>query len=293
MEKIIYKIIINSLKLLSYLPFSILYVKAKFLFFIAFYVIRYRRKVVFENLRNSFPDKTDKEILLIAKKFYQNLADLIIEFLKIYSITKSDLEKRVHIKNIELLDELYAKDKNIMGIIGHCGNWEWGMIYLNMISKYKVLGAVKPLSNKYFEEYFHSLRTKFSPPDAIIHFKYMLRNLVKLKGTKTMCILAGDQTPTKNEINYWTTFLNQDTPVFLGTEKMSQALDYAVIFVDIQRIKRGYYEIEFHLIAENPKETKEFEITEQHVRFLEKLIKQHPDNWLWSHRRWKHKRESN
>jgi Kdo2-lipid IVA lauroyltransferase/acyltransferase len=274
---------------ISILPFWLLYLKSDFLFFILYYVVRYRRKVTLENLQNSFPEKTEREIKHIARKFYQNLADLFIEVIKIGHLSQKQLMKRVKVTNPELLHEFYTKQKSVLLIMGHCGNWEWVSHAVAFHTNHKCFGMAKPLSDPFFEQYLLNLRTKFNP-DSIVHFKRFFRMMVEKRDILTANLIAGDQTPTKGEINYWTTFLNQETAVFLGAEKIAKALDMPVVFMDIQRTGRMRYEAKLSLITDTPKQTARFEITEKHVSMLENAIRLHPDNWLWSHRRWKHKR---
>jgi len=275
--------------LIALLPFWLLYLKSDFLFLILYHVVRYRRKVSFENLHNSFPEKTEKEIKQIARKYYRNLADLVLETIKLRHMSKQQIQKRVKVTNSEILQDLYIKQKSALVIMGHCGNWEWASPAITFHTEHKCFGMAKPLSNPFFDRYLLNLRTKFNP-DSIVHFKHFFRMMVEQRKTLTANLMAGDQTPTKSEINYWTTFLNQETAVFLGAEKIAKSLDMPVVFMDTQRIGRMRYEVTLSLITDRPKETAEFEITEKHVRMLENAIRLHPDNWLWSHRRWKHKR---
>lgn len=275
--------------LIALLPFWLLYIKSDFLSFILFYVVKYRKKVVFENLRNAFPEKTEQEIYMIARKYYRNLGDIILEVIKLRLLSKEQLMNRVKVNNAELLDELYHKQKSAMLIMGHCGNWEWASPAITFHTRHKCFGMAKPLSDPFFEKYMMRLRTKFNP-DSIIHFKRFFRMMVENRNNLSAYLMAGDQTPTKSEINYWTTFLNQETAIFLGAEKIAKALDLPIIYMDTQRTGRMRYEVTLSLITDKPKETAEFEITEKHVRLLENAIREHPDNWLWSHRRWKHKR---
>ena len=275
--------------LIALLPFWLLYLKSDFLSFVLFYLVKYRKKVVFENLRNSCPGKSEQEINLIARKYYRNLGDLILEIIKLRSLSKDQLMKRVKVNNAELLHDLYSKQKSAMLIMGHCGNWEWASTVITFHTKHTCFGMAKPLSDPFFEKYMMQLRTKFNP-DAIVHFKRFFRMMVENRNNVSAYLMAGDQTPTKSEINYWTTFLNQETAMFLGAEKIAKALDLPIIYMDTQRTGRMRYEITLSLITDKPKETAEFEITEKHVRLLENAIRLHPENWLWSHRRWKHKR---
>jgi KDO2-lipid IV(A) lauroyltransferase len=275
--------------LVSRLPFPLLYLKSDVLSFVLFHLIRYRRKVVLENLNNSFPGKTEQEIRKIARQYYRNLCDLILEVIKIQGINLETLNKRLLIRNYDLLKPYFDSGRSVIAISGHCGNWEWMGAALTTYTDFEGVGAVKPISNPFFDKYVNGLRKRFSGRGPV-DFKMVLREMIKRKDHPILTLFVGDQTPTRSEINYWTDFLNQETPVFLGAEKVAKALDHVVVFFDIQRVKRGYYEIVVTLITDNPRETAEYEITEKHVRLLEECIRRNPDNWLWSHRRWKHKR---
>lgn len=281
--------VIAVIWVVSLFPFKILYFFSDILFFFIYYIFGYRRKEVRTNLVNSFPEKSTDEIKKIEKKFYHNLCDLIVEISKTRHISKKQLLSRITFKNKDLLEKYLEQGKSIFVITGHIGNWEWtGMAFPLNFSAH-VLAVVKPLSSVFFDKYFYFLRTRFTC-NGPIPFKQTLRALIKHKNEKTITVLASDQTPAKGEIEYWTKFLNQDTPVFLGTEKMAKSLNVVVLFFTNTRIKRGYYEIEFSTITEKPKETQNFEITEAHVKLLENFINNNSDNWLWSHRRWKHKK---
>lgn len=276
----------------SILPFWMLYGLSDLLYLFIFYVLRYRIKVTKENMTNAFPNKSPQEKKIIMQRFYRNLCDIIVEVLKTKNISVQSLSKRIKFHNYEIIEKLHAQHKSTFVSIGHCGNWEWMAIKLAMISKHKPFAVVKPLNDKFFDEYMAMLRTK-SGYSNLIKFKQTYRTLYKMKDDLFLAIIASDQTPTKDEINYWTMFLNQETPFYLGLEKISKSLNLAVLFFDIVRVKRGRYEIFINLITDNPQDTEQYEITEKYVRLLEASIKKHPDNWLWSHRRWKHKAENN
>jgi len=276
--------------LVSKLPFPVLYFLSDILAFKLNYLIRYRRSVITLNLRKSFPNADDHQLKRIRNRFYRNLTDLFLEVLKTQSMHKEELIRRITFNNDEILTALYQKGKSAIITIGHCGNWEWMSQVLDMKGPFRAFAVVKPLNDPFFEDYMKHLRTKFTVQGGLISFKSTLREMVRYRDQQTITIFAGDQTPAKEEINYWTTFLNQDTPVFLGIEKIAKALDFPVLFIDIQRKKRGFYHAEISMIEEHPKTTPDFEITEKHVRKLEGVIRNHPDNWLWSHRRWKHSR---
>jgi len=275
--------------LISLLPFCVLYIISDFLFVIFYYIAKYRKSVVFENLRNAFPEKNPEEINKIAKKYFHNLCDIIIEVIKIRHITPNQLLKRVEFKNYQILDDLYASGKSVIAATGHCGNWEWMSMNMSYITKFNGYVIVKPLSNKYFDEYLNKLRTKFAKGGGVIRFKETYRKLIQLKNVQTLSGFAADQTPAKNEITYWTKFLNQNTPVYLGVEKIAKSLEMAVVFIYVKRIKRGFYEAEIIKITDDARLTVGHEITEKHVQLLDQFINKYPDNWLWSHKRWKYK----
>jgi KDO2-lipid IV(A) lauroyltransferase len=290
MKKIAYYIFILKAWFISLLPFWFLYILSDFLYVIVYYLIRYRRKIATQNLKNSFPEKSLVEIKQIEKKYYHNLCDIVVEFIKIRHISIDQLKKRMIITNPTILHELYNQNKSVFLSVGHCGNWDWFGKTIPYITDHKVFAIYKELSSTDFDSYMKSLRSRFGVP-TLIESKSTYRSLLQSKDTTNAVFLAGDQTPGGLDANYWTTFLNQDTPFFLGIEKMAKSLDYAVLFFDIKRIKRGHYEATITPITLNPKETKTNEITESYVRLLENAIINNPDNWLWSHRRWKHKRE--
>ena len=290
MKKIAYYIFILKAWFISLLPFWFLYILSDFLYVIVYYLIRYRRKIATQNLKNSFPEKSLVEIKQIEKKYYHNLCDIVVEFIKIRHISIDQLKKRMIITNPTILHELYNQNKSVFLSVGHCGNWDWFGKTMPYITDHKVFAIYKELSSTDFDSYMKSLRSRFGVP-TLIESKSTYRSLLQSKDTTNAVFLAGDQTPGGLDANYWTTFLNQDTPFFLGIEKMAKSLDYAVLFFDIKRIKRGHYEATITPITLNPKETKTNEITESYVRLLENAIINNPDNWLWSHRRWKHKRE--
>lgn len=288
--KLYHRLISGLFFLVSLLPFSSLYIFSDILAFKLNHIVRYRRKVVTANLRKAFPNENKRWLRQTRKRFYRNLTDVFLEVVKTQNIKKEDLIRRITFKNNELLMDVHQTGKSVIVIIGHCGNWEWMTQVLDMKGIFKAFAVVKPLSDPFFENYMKGLRTRFTVEGGLIPFKSTLREMLKHRHQQTITVFAGDQTPAKDEINYWTTFLNQDTPVFLGVEKIAKALDMPVLFFDIQRETRGFYNVEISMIEEFPKTSPDNEITEKHVKKLESTIRLHPDNWLWSHRRWKHSR---
>jgi Kdo2-lipid IVA lauroyltransferase/acyltransferase len=275
--------------LITLLPLRVLYIISDFLFLILYYFPSYRRKIVAENLRNSFPEKSDKELAVIEKKFYRHLADLFVEILKLTHMDQAKSMNHMKITNQELLDRLYRENRDVVAVIGHYNNWEWlkSLIYH---TDFQTVTIYKPLQNKRFDRFMLDLRRKGGM--ILTPMSLIVREIVKSRQKKRLSIYSfiTDQTPPITELKYWTTFLNQDTPVFLGVEKIASKYDMAVVFFNVKKIKRGYYNYTVELLFEHTAGLPEHVITERHVRRLEEVIKENPEYWIWSHRRWKHKR---
>jgi len=287
-----YKFFYGFCWLLALLPLRCLYLISDFFFVLLYYIVRYRRKVVTKNLRNSFPEKTEKERQQIARKFYRFLCDMFIETIKLIHIDTPQMRRRIHYINTELFEEFYRKGKQLFVAAGHYGNWEWVTTLPGSIS-YHHATLYQPLENKVFDKFYYNLRTKSG--GDLIPSNEAIRAIVKYHQEKRLTLLGfiSDQSPPRNAIHYWTTFLNQETPIHLGIEKLAKRYNAAVFYYEIRRIKRGYYEVEPTLICENAAETADMEITNKHVQLLEQTIRRDPPYWLWSHRRWKHKRIKN
>ncbi len=278
-------------KVLSLLSYRALYMVSDFMFFIMYHVVGYRKEVVYNNMKNSFPEKTDAEIRLIRKKFYHSFGDILVESIKLVHANGKQLSKRMTYKNSEIITDLLKANKSIIAIGGHTGNWELGGVFFPYVFNTKTFAIYQQLSNPYFDGYIKRMRSRFGVTPVTMQQSF--RKFVEHKNELTVNLVVGDQAPPQNGDHYWTTFLNQETAFYTGTEKMAKTLDYAVVFMPVNRIKRGYYEAEVHFITDKPKETAEHEITEKYVRALEEFINKNPENWLWSHRRWKRKRINN
>lgn len=276
--------------LLSKAPHFILYGLADLVYFVLYYLIGYRKKVVYKNLRNSFPEKTDQEIQVIAKKFFRHLSDIFIENIALIKMSQKRVLQMVEFENTDILENLIENKKNILGITAHYGNWEV-FLTLPKIIPHVVLGVYKPLNNKFFDKQFYKMREKFDAIPVTMRDSYKTVLKYNKEGKPTFLGLVADQRPPKSGGHYWTTFLNQETAIFLGPEKIAKKLNAAIIFTYLEKIKRGKYRIKVKLLFEDTSICKEHEITETHVRFLENLINENPEYWLWSHKRWKHKRE--
>ncbi|WP_185955167.1 lysophospholipid acyltransferase family protein [Solitalea koreensis] len=285
MKKIAYYLSLPLLYLIAWLPFPLLYLFSDFLAFILFRVVGYRKQVILLNLKNSFPEKTVDEIEKITRNFYRNFTDMIVESIKMLCISKSEIEKRFTLKNPELINNYHDQGRSIVAIVGHLINWEWGCLVQSISSSKDSIVIYKPLKNKYYNQLVYNMRTQFGA--VLVPMKSTLRKLTEYKGKPYILLLAGDQYPGKGEGVYKTSFLNQTTYVHLGTEKTAKMTDSAVVFGDIRRKSRGFYEVTYVSLIDKPQNTAPGEITELHVRYLEKIIRESPDTWLWSHRRWK------
>ena len=288
MELVIYCIVFPLLWLISLMPLRVLYAFSDFVLYpLVYHVAKYRRKVVYDNLRKSFPEKSEAEIATIAKKFYKHFGHILVETVKLINISKAEVKKRIRYRNPELFFELFEKGKSIVAVTAHYGNWEW-LVGVPENMPCRVLSLYKPLSNKHIEKMLTRMRTQFGAELVTMEDAPRILFTYKQNNVKTLSCFISDQTPIRSRIHYQTQFLNQVTPVFLGPEKMARKLKTAVVFVKMIPVKTGYYDFEIVPIAEDASLTNEHEITERHVKILEEQIKEHPEFWLWTHRRWKY-----
>lgn len=278
------RLAILGLKLLSYLPLNVLYILSDGLFLILFHVTKYRRNVVAENLKNAFPEKDITERNQITIQYYRYLCDLIIESVKMISISKAEAMERFKFVNPELLEEYFAQNKSIIAAAGHYGNWEMAS-NIGLTTDKNTLVVYKPLTNQIFERFLKKVRSRFNA--KMVPMKTSFREILSYRKEPTISILISDQTPVQSDAHCFTTFLNQPTAVFLGIEKLAKSYNYPIVFCDVKVIKRGHYTCEFVPLVDEPKSTADHEITEAHVRYLEKMIQKEPQYWIWSHKRWK------
>ena len=271
-------------------PFWLLYRISDILFWLMYHVLGYRKSVVLDNLKRSFPEKSDREIKQVCKEYYKYLSDLILETLKTITWNENQVKRRVKIYNLDMLNSLYEQKKSIVIVMGHLGNWEWAGPCFSLNCNHQLYVVYLPLTNPYFENVLKKSRTKFST--KIIPRDSTLRSMVANRKTISATALIADQAPTPVKSALWMNFLNQETAVFNGPEKIAKMLDYPVVYMHVDRVKRGYYEVHPKLLFENPRETSEEEITIQFNKILEDGILKKPETWLWSHKRWKHRKPS-
>jgi KDO2-lipid IV(A) lauroyltransferase len=286
---VIYYCSLPFIYLVSALPFKLLYVVSDFLNLILFRIVGYRKKVVMENLRNSFPGKSEEELYRICKKFYHHLCDFFLETIKILTISRKELLKRCQFtpEAFDVFSRFAAQNKSVLLVMGHNGNWEWSCNAFNMLSRHQLFVVYHPITNKYFDDLMHRIRSRYGT--KLIPMKNTYKEMVVNKNGLNATAFVADQTPQPDHA-YWTTFLNQDTPVFKGMEVIAKKMNLAVLYTSVKKVKRGYYEMNAEVLSENPQEAAEGELSEKFIRRLERDIISQPETWLWSHRRWKHKR---
>lgn len=273
-------------RFLSKLPLGLLYALSDFLYVLLYYVIRYRRRVVFENLRLSFPEKNAAEITRIAKGFYQNLADLVVETIKMPALSAEQMRERVQFTNAELVKDQLEAGQAIIGMASHTSNWEWvpsGSVLQGMPTD----SIYKSLNNPFFEELMRSVRSSFGA--VPVPMNTLPRRMVAQKDVPRIIALVADQVPDVPEQAYWTNFLHRDTPFYPGTERLARSRNLPVFYTELKRIRRGYYAVTFTCIGQPPyTDLPAGTILERYRDLLEETIRKYPSDWLWSHKRWKH-----
>lgn len=289
MQLISFYLLYGLIWLFTRLPMRVLYFMSDGIFLLIYYIFPYRKKLVFKNLRKSFPEWDEKQVRKTAREFYHYLCDFFMESTISIFMDEKEVLKRFTYKNADLLNDLYSRGKSVILVFGHYSNWEWS-VTLQKYVQLKTLPVYKPLHNKYFDQMFIDSRQRFG--SEVVQVDKIVRVLSECNKNRirNVSYFAADQRPLMKNIQYWTHFLHQETPVVLGPEKLAKKLDSAVVFFDIQCIKRGFYQAEFYLISDDPKNTKEFEITDKFLQILEKQIRENPAFWLWTHDRWKHKK---
>ncbi|MBN1182992.1 MAG: lysophospholipid acyltransferase family protein [Bacteroidales bacterium] len=273
--------------LITLIPLRILYSLSDLVFVILYYVIPYRKKLAIKNICNSFPEKSKKEIRWIARKFFRHFCDNFLESFALIHMSKHEIQRRFTILNPEVLGDYHKKNKHLIAVSGHHCTWDW-FAGFPFYSQYRLMALYKPLHNKYYDALFKKLRGKFG--SHTIANTHAVKTMLAYDGPPTVFWFIADQRPLRKDIKYWTKFMNQDAPVFMGVEKIAVKTNFPVIYFHMRKIKRGHYSAEIKILCDNPKSTKENEITEMHVKILEDNIKEQPECYLWSHNRWKHKK---
>ena len=277
------------IKPLSLLPLSVLYVLSSMVYFVLYRLVGYRKKVVTTNLKNAFPDKSAKEIAAIRKRFYQFICDFVVEVIKLFSISKKEALGRCVYRNTEVFDPFFKEGKSVLVVKGHYSSWEFFLQTLDLHIPHQGVLIYNPLTNSFFNKEFKKFRKKFGQVMVPVNDT---RDYLEDNNDKLIAPIFGtDQSPTFNKSVYWTQFLNQETAVAYGTEYFAKKYDMPVIFAAMTPKRRGYFVVDFEVLEANPTQSAPNEITEKHVRAMEQHILKQPEYWLWSHRRWKRKKE--
>lgn len=293
MENIVYAPLGAFLHLIALLPFWALYALSDVIYFAVFHIVGYRKRVVWNNMRESFPEKNDAEVKKTMKAFYHFLADYIVETIKLLHISDDEMRRRFVFHNVELIDRCFDDKRSIVIYAAHYGNWEW-LPSVTLWSRHDFRNEIfaqvyRPLKNEWFDAFFLKLRGRFN--SLSFTKKSVFRDLIRLKhdGKLSITGFMSDQHPSLNDDGYLTRFLNHDTAMITGTETLARRLDFAVLYFEITRSKRGYYDCTVKEVSMNPKDEPVGAITGKYARMLEVQIHRQPEIWLWTHKRWKHK----
>ncbi|WKN31828.1 lysophospholipid acyltransferase family protein [Porifericola rhodea] len=277
------------IKLISRLPLSVLYLFSDFLYFLLRFVTAYRKRVIMKNLRNSFPEKSEKELIYIKNRFYRHLGDVIVESIKTLTISEAELNQRVKLINPEVITTFYDQGQSVIGLSSHQGNWEWMLVSCSSQLPFHIDAVYMQLKNNFFDGVMQKIRGRFgaTPIEKRTSFRSMM-----LQKKVSITAMVADQRAQKSQYQYYTTFLNQETGFYEGPERIAHKLKRPAFIVDMKRERRGYYSIHFHVIDKPPFNKEPNYITKQFARLIEEAIQERPAEWLWSHNRWKYKRQT-
>ena len=289
---VLYKILYGVWWLLSWLPLSVHYVLSDLLYLIIYRLVGYRRKLVRRHLADSFPEKGEQERRRIERDFYHWFCDYLVETVKLLTISREEQRRRMVFRGTETIDQVIADGQSCAVYLGHYCNWEWITSLPLWVSPQAQCGQIyHVLENKEFDRLFLTLRQRMGA--VCIPMAETLRRLIQYRqqGQQVVIGYISDQVPFWNNIHHWCQFLNHDTPVLTGTERLARQTGHAVFYLDVRRLRRGYYEAEFRLITREPKQMGEYELTDIYFRELEASIRRDPSCYLWTHNRWKRTRE--
>jgi KDO2-lipid IV(A) lauroyltransferase len=287
MNTLIYYLTVPIIYLVSLLPFKLLYLLSDGLYLLVYVLLGYRKKVVAQNLKNAFPNYNSSELLALEKRFYRFFCDMVLESFKTLTISEKSLKRHVSFTGNGVFEKCKAQDQSVVVVMGHQGNWEFAGAIFSLEKTHQLYIIYHPLKNKRFDKMMYNMRSRLG--NKLYSMKGTARGMISNKGQLTATAFLADQTPPSKGA-YWTTFLNQDTPVFTGTAKLAKKFNYPVVYASVKRTKRGQYDVSIEMLVEDPRSLSEDTISELHTKRLEEDILACPEIWLWSHRRWKHKR---
>ncbi len=288
MQKLVFWMVYPLLWSISKLPYRLFYGLSDFVFLWVYYVVRYRKKIVYKNLKLAFPDKPEQEIRRIRKDFFHHFCDIFLEMAKTISISEEELKARFVLKNPEEMKRIEALGKSYIILLGHYNSYEWVTALTLQGMQYKAYGIYKRIRNRSFDKLIHDSRARFGTDmlDKNDVIRQMIRD--KQSGTRAAYGMIADQAPKQGKTKYWRDFFGHRVPVFIGSEVAAKKLDLAVTYLSIEKIKRGYYEAEFVPITDNPGAVEDYGITDTYIELLEDQICRHPAYYLWTHKRFKH-----
>lgn len=290
MQLLIFLLVYPVIWTLSILPMRVLHIFSDLIYVILYYVIGYRKKIVRNNLQLAFPEKSRQELLQIEKRSFHHFIDIFMEMIKSFTISEKEISKRFVFKNLDVLNDFYDNKKSLIIMTGHYANWEWVVNFTNL-TPYDGYAAYKQIKNKYFDKKMKSSRTKFGA--NFIPTKKFLELLDNKSKTNELAVygLISDQSPKLKKIHYWSNFMGVNVPIHTGAEMLAKKYNYPVIYFQTKRVKRSYYESTLKVLAENPRDFKDYEITDMFLRELEGQIKNKPEFYFWTHKRFKHIRK--
>ena len=273
--------------LFSKLPLRILYILSDIIFFLMYNLVGYRKKVVTENLKNSFPKKSESEIDKIRTSFYRNFSDYIVETFKSFTISSKELRVRVQHINQDVFHDAKSENKNVILLTGHVFNWEWFNALATIIPQENCFPVYRKVQNSFWEEKIKGIRNRFG--NTALEAKEVIRHILRNPNDgNSVYMFVADQSPHVSEVSFGLNFLNQKTPAFIGYDKLSTRMDLAFVFCEMKKVKRGYYQINYYRIYPDGEKFVEYEVVKKFHKLLENTINKRPDNYLWSHRRWKY-----
>ncbi|OCA70402.1 lipid A biosynthesis acyltransferase [Chryseobacterium contaminans] len=279
--------LIKILFFISKLPLRILYIFSDVMFFLNYYLVGYRKTVITQNLRNSFPDKSEEEIRKIRKKFYRNFSDYLVETIKSFSISETESRVRMQHINQDLFHEAKKEGKNIILLAGHVFNWEWINALAKIIPQAHCHPVYRKVNSDFWENQMKKVRNKFG--NEALEANEVIRNIFRSENNgDSAYMFVADQTPHFSHVTYGLEFMHQRTPAFIGYDKLATRMDLAFIYCEMKKVKRGYYQVNYYRIYPDQERFTEHEVVRKFHKMLENTLHKHPDNYLWSHRKWKY-----
>ncbi|MDO4728007.1 MAG: lysophospholipid acyltransferase family protein [Bacteroidota bacterium] len=292
MQLLLYLAVYPLLWTLSVLPFRVLYLISDCCFVLIYYIVGYRRKVVNSNIKMALPHLSDKEVKEVEKKSYRHLCDMFLEMIKTLSISTSEIEKRFVFTNLDIYKKLEQDNKSIVLLCTHYASYEW-VISMNRHVKFKGYAIYKKINNKYFDKLVKKIRQRFDANLIHIHETGKIIKSNEEKNIKGVYGFASDQSPQLRKKNHWDSFMGIEVPIYVGVEQLAKHFDMNAVYLNVIKTKRGHYEATFEVLSTNVKELDNYELMRLYLDRVEKQIRQKPEYYLWTHRRWKHHSKKN